>query len=117
MPASAVDRHIRACTPAPGAWTTFRGERLKIHPVTVPIPGPEARDSPGVPDTQRDEVVTLGEAVAPGAVLSSKHTVQVGTASGSIRLGMVQPQGKKPMAAADWARGVRIEPGEVLGDE
>ena len=34
-PATAVDRLVRGCTPAPGAWTTFRGERLKVSPVTV----------------------------------------------------------------------------------
>jgi methionyl-tRNA formyltransferase len=33
-PALGVDRLIRACTPAPGAWTTFRGERLKLGPVS-----------------------------------------------------------------------------------
>ena len=34
-PARHVDRLVRACTPAPGAWTTFRGERLKLGPVRV----------------------------------------------------------------------------------
>ena len=34
-PALAVDRLIRGCTPAPGAWTTFRGERLKLGPVEL----------------------------------------------------------------------------------
>src|SRR5918998_2273187 len=33
-PAFAVDRRVRACTPAPGAWTTLRGERVKLGPVT-----------------------------------------------------------------------------------
>ena len=32
-PAVAVDRLVRGCTPAPGAWTTFRGERVKLGPV------------------------------------------------------------------------------------
>ena len=32
---SAVDRRIRACTPGPGAWTTFEGERLKVGPVVI----------------------------------------------------------------------------------
>src|SRR5690606_9544399 len=32
-PAFAVDRLVRGCTPAPGAWTTWRGERLKVLPV------------------------------------------------------------------------------------
>jgi len=40
----------------------------------------------------------------------------VGTASTPVRLGTVQPHGKKAMAAADWARGVRITPGETLTD-
>ena len=34
-PARHVDRLVRACTPAPGAWTTFRGERLKLGPVRL----------------------------------------------------------------------------------
>ncbi len=109
-PALAVDRHIRGCTPAPGAWTGFRGERLKIHPVTPALPLPGAHDLSGA------EVPAQGQVVAPGAVVTTKHAVQVGTASGRVQLGMVQPQGKKPMAAADWARGVRPEPGEKFAD-
>ena len=109
-PALAVDRHIRGCTPAPGAWTTFRGERLKIHPVTLALLVPEAHESTGT------GVPAQGEVVAPGVVVATKHAVQVGTASGRVALGIVQPQGKKPMAAADWARGVRIEPGEKFAD-
>lgn len=100
-PALAVDRHIRGCTPAPGAWTVFRGERLKIHPVTL------------LPDAMSSE---SGSVVRPGEISATKHAVHVGTGSGAVRLGTVQPQGKKAMDAADWARGVRMEPGEVLGD-
>ncbi|WP_353507885.1 methionyl-tRNA formyltransferase, partial [Intrasporangium sp.] len=37
-PARAIDRLVRACTPAPGAWTTFRGERLKLAPLTLAAP-------------------------------------------------------------------------------
>ena len=33
-PAFVVDRLVRGCTPNPGAWTTFRGERVKVEPVT-----------------------------------------------------------------------------------
>ncbi|MGZ4721823.1 methionyl-tRNA formyltransferase [Oryzihumus sp.] len=94
-PALAVDRQVRGCTPAPGAWTTFRGERLKVHPVTV------AADA---------------EPVAPAELVVTKHEVLVGTASTPVRLGTVQPHGKKAMAAADWARGVRITSGETLTD-
>jgi len=115
-PALAVDRHVRGCTPAPGAWTTFRGERLKIHPVTVVTGAPGADiDVEPAPETAPSEVPRTD--LAPGEIAATKRTVRVGTASGAVLLGVVQPQGKKPMAAADWARGVRIEPGEQFTHE
>lgn len=93
-PALAVDRRIRGCTPEPGAWTTFRGERLKVGPVTI-----------------TDEQLPIG------SIDARKREVLVGTADRAVRLGEVTPVGKKPMAAADWARGVRIESGDHLGEE
>ena len=92
QPAEVVDRLIRACAPAPGAWTTFRGERFKIN---------SARISDSV--------------LPPGALEISKRSVRVGTATQALELGEVQAQGKKPMAAADWARGVTFEPEPRLG--
>jgi len=99
-PASAVDRLVRGCTPAPGAWTTFRGERLKVSPVTV-VPHEELPS----------------EVLPAGQLLVTKKAVFVGTGTGPVRLGTVQGHGKKPMAAADWARGMRVQEGERLGDE
>ncbi|MGA5131554.1 methionyl-tRNA formyltransferase [Streptomyces olivoreticuli] len=93
-PALRVDRVVRGCAPAPGAWTVFRGERLKVMAVS-PAPG---RDG-----------------LAPGEIAAAKNSVHVGTGSHAVELLWVQPQGKKPMAAADWARGVRISEGERLG--
>lgn len=101
LPAHVVDRRIRGCTPAPGAWTTWRGERLKLGPVR-----PIAPDAPDAP------------ALGPGEVrverVSGGQRVLVGTASGPVELGQVQPPGKARMAAADWARGARLEPGETF---
>jgi methionyl-tRNA formyltransferase len=94
-PSFVVDRLIRACTPSPGAWTTFRGERVKVEPVT-PL-DEEAAD-------------------LPGTVVAGKQQVNVATGSGRVRLGVVQAHGRKPMPAADWARGIRIEPGERFVD-
>ena len=90
-PAFAVDRRIRACTPAPGAWTTFRGDRVKLGPVRLESDAP---------------------ALAPGELLVQRHRVLVGTATEAVVLGEVRAAGKKPMPATDWARGVRIQPGE-----
>jgi methionyl-tRNA formyltransferase len=98
-PALAVDRVIRACTPAPGAWTTYAGERLKLGPVTL------------------TDSALQGDSLAPGVLEVAKNAVHVGTATHPVRLGEVKPFGKKAMPAADWARGVRIESGAQLGDE
>ncbi|HKN56683.1 MAG TPA: methionyl-tRNA formyltransferase, partial [Amycolatopsis sp.] len=91
-PAAAVDRLIRSVTPDPGAWAEFRGERLKLGPVTVV-------DEPGPP---------------PGELVIERKRVLAGTATKPVRLGDVQAPGKKRMAATDWARGTRIEQGERL---
>ncbi|MBK0371377.1 methionyl-tRNA formyltransferase [Streptomyces sp. RB110-1] len=93
-PALRVDRVVRGCTPAPGAWTLFRGERLKLVQA--------------VPVVDRTDL-------APGELSAAKNNVYAGTGSHAVELLWVQPQGKKPMRAADWARGVRIAPGELLG--
>ena len=115
LPAHVVDRHVRGCTPAPGAWTTFRAERVKVGPVRVVRTGePPHRTADRGPSTvmsSRDPVV-----LAPGELHVSKQAVLVGTGSTPVQLGEVRPHGKKPMAAADWARGVRIAPGERLDD-
>ncbi|MEX0429239.1 methionyl-tRNA formyltransferase [Nocardioides sp. DS6] len=87
-PAVAVDRRVRACTPAPGAWTLFEGERFKLGPVAP-----------------------TDETLVPGELRVSKKDVLVGTATTAVRLGLVKPFGKKEMAAADWARGARVESG------
>ncbi|MFJ4842799.1 methionyl-tRNA formyltransferase [Streptomyces sp. NPDC088746] len=93
-PALRVDRVVRGCTPAPGAWTLFRGERLKL-----------VQAAPVLDRTD----------LAPGELSAGKNNVYVGTGSHAVELLWVQPQGKKPMRAADWARGVRIAHGELLG--
>ncbi|MEO5874171.1 MAG: methionyl-tRNA formyltransferase [Streptosporangiaceae bacterium] len=85
-PAMRVDRLCRACTPAPGPWTTFRDERMKLGPV---------RPAAGV-------------ALAPGEIRSSKKEVLAGTGTHAVRLGEVQPRGKKRMNAVDWVRGIRL---------
>lgn len=93
-PAIPIDHRIRACTPFPGAWTTFGGERLKLGPVTVR------------PSDHR---------LAPGELLVEKNAVWVGTGTTPVELGEVKAFGKKAMSAADWARGTRPEPGSILG--
>ena len=51
----------------------------------------------------------------PGELAVARSSVRVGTATRALELGQVQPQGKKQMAAADWARGVTFDEPAVLG--
>ncbi|MET1039176.1 MAG: methionyl-tRNA formyltransferase [Aeromicrobium sp.] len=91
-PAFAIDRHIRGCSPAPGAWTTLatpggEGDRVKIGRATIA------------------EERTL----EPGRLGIGKREVRVGTATTDLVLGDVQAVGKKRMAAPDWARGTTFD--------
>jgi methionyl-tRNA formyltransferase len=91
--AVAVDRRIRACTPGPGAWSTFGGERIKLGPVTPT-------------DTT----------LPPGVLEVGKNHVLVGTGTQAVQLGEVKAHGRKLMSAADWGRGARLETGAKFGE-
>lgn len=92
QPADVIDRLIRACSPAPGAWTTFRGARFKINSASVAV-----------------------QPLPPGSLAVTKRSVQVGTGTRALELGQVQAPGKKPLAAPDWARGVALDERLELG--
>ncbi|MBV9369785.1 MAG: methionyl-tRNA formyltransferase [Frankiales bacterium] len=89
-PALRIDRLVRACTPAPGAWTTLRDRRVKLGPVSLTTDGGRA----------------------PGEVAVEGGQVVVGTGGGTVALGTVQPEGRAPMDAGAWVRGLRLAPGE-----
>ena len=91
-PAEEIHRLIRSCAPAPGAWTTFCGDRLKINAAIV-----------------------TDSSIPAGALQVTKRSVHVGTGTTSLELTQVQAQGKKPMAAADWARGISFDDQPTLG--
>ena len=88
-PALVIGRQIRGCTPQPGAWTELAGTRLKLGPLA------SLNASGGAP-------------LAPGEMRIERSRVLVGTGTAPVELGEVQPHGKRPMAAAAWARGLRL---------
>lgn len=90
LPAHAVERRIRAVTPNPGAWTLIGDLRVKVGPVRI-----GGRQAP--------------ESLGPGNIHVDRKNVWIGTASDPVCLGEIQPPGKKPMTAADWARGARLD--------
>ncbi len=88
--AAEVDRIVRGLSPFPGAWTMAGGKRVKIL-------GTRVVEGSGTPGTILDDA-----------------TVACGT--GAVTLNRVQPEGKSPMSAEEWLRGVRLPPGTRLGD-
>lgn len=93
-PAVEIERATRALAPWPCATTTRAGQLLKVWRTAVEL---------GAPGT-------------PGSILKvGKRGPLVATGDGALRLDAVQAAGKRRMSGADWARGARLEPGEVLG--
>ena len=92
--AERIDRQVRACTPGPGAWSTWEGERFKIGAV---------------------KVATDRGRLDPGFLEITKNAVFVGTSTHPVELGEVKATGRKQMRAADWARGATLAEGARLG--
>ncbi len=92
--ADAIDRVVRVG----GAWTTWRGRRLKVLDAE-PV---DAVDAAGTDET---------DGPAPGTLIGD----EVATGSGRLRLLTVQPEGKPAMAAAAWRHGAHPGPADRLG--
>lgn len=86
QPDFAIDRMIRAFTPAPGPWTELDGQRFKIGGVRL----------------------TQDQTLQPGEIECGKNYVRVGTGTNDLEILRIQPPGKKMMPAADWARGASL---------
>ena len=94
-PAVELERQVRGFAPAPSAFTTLDGRRLKVHRAVL-----EERDV----------------AAAPGRVLAAgPDGIVVATAAGALRLVEVQLEGRRRLTAAEFLAGHRIAPGACLG--
>lgn len=88
--AEQIFNQVRGLSPKPGAFTFFNGRRLKVLK-TIQAPG--------------DVALQVGEpAFQEGRLL-------VGTSSTPLELLIIQPEGKRPMAAAEFIRGHHFEMG------
>ncbi|MBI3989408.1 MAG: methionyl-tRNA formyltransferase, partial [candidate division NC10 bacterium] len=86
---------IRGLSPEPGAYTFLKGKRLKVL---------------------RSAMVSEGEEGGlPGTILTiEKEGLVVATGRGALRLLEVQPDGRRRMTAAEFARGARLQQGETF---
>jgi methionyl-tRNA formyltransferase len=94
-PAAEINNRARGFLPWPGAWTTFRGQRLQIW---------RCRRAP------------VETAFTPGVLFSGQHRLLAACGAGeALELSEVQLEGRKRVTGADFLNGVRLEPGERLG--
>lgn len=93
-----IDRLIRGMTPWPSAYTGYKGKQLKIWRV-VPLPERDCRGR------------------QPGEILETgKNSVTVAAGEGALELLELQLEGKKRMNTHDFLLGVKMLPGEILGE-
>jgi methionyl-tRNA formyltransferase len=81
-----LDRHIRAMTPWPSAFTTWHGKPLKILAARSISPGNRVAGQPGQVSVQNGAVIVAAKA-------------------GGLRLVVVQLAGKPAMSIDDFIRG------------
>ncbi len=89
--AAEVRQHIHALNPFPGAWTEFKGERLKIL---------EVRES------EMSESEMSGEA---GEMIAAPFTIAC--KENALLILKVQKASKRPMMSEDFLRGISIDLG------
>jgi len=99
--AARLAREVRAYSPWPGSYTTWRGKLLKILRAYARATG-EAQD------------------ILPGTVMLRKESgapsLQVATGEGVLVLDRLQLEGKKAMNADEFLRGYANIVGDVLGE-
>ena len=95
LTAGEIFSRIRGFAPWPGSYTSFRGKRLHV----------------------RKAHQKLEASAAPGVISMVDGSLEVGCGGGTaLVLEELQLEGKKQMPAAEFARGHRISPNEVLGE-
>src|SRR5208337_1395171 len=93
-PRQEIDRLIRGCNPAPGAWSMLEGKTVKIFDAK-PVP---AKDPKGIAGK-------MGEIVA---IEADGFTAVC--ADGRFKVTRVQPADGKKIEAGEWATSVNLQP-------
>jgi len=106
---SSIANQIRALEPEPGAYTMYRGKRLKIWKVAK-----DAKVAKVVKDAKSAfEAEEAAQSSSPGMILKvEKDFFTVAAAEGQLKILELQPEGKKRMSAEDFLRGYNPQVGE-----
>lgn len=110
-PARHLDRVVRACTPSPGAYTWWKGRRIRIGRAVLATAEEEATPSEGVAASNASE--GLPGRPEPGTILAvGPQGILVQAGEGALRLLEVQPANGRMMPALDFVNGYRLQPGQ-----
>jgi methionyl-tRNA formyltransferase len=91
LSAEVINRKVNAFNPAPGAWSNFRGQVIKIDKVRF-----------------SDQIALAGQ------LKVVEKSIYIGTATAALELLEVTPSGKAKMTAASWANGARLGATDML---
>jgi methionyl-tRNA formyltransferase len=106
--AAAIDRQVRAFYPAPGAWTTWRGEKLKIWRA-IPLTNAAVEEA----DLRRDSAVKTS---FPGTVIDiARERLLIACGSSILAVTEVQKAGGRRMPVSDWLAGTSVNAGDQFG--
>lgn len=92
---------VRGLSPSPGAFTFWRGKRLKVRKARVAPDGAEKASAQG--------------SCGPGAIIATGEGLVVACGAGALELLSVQLEGGKALGGGEFLRGQRPEAGERLG--
>jgi len=93
--AKVLDRLIRGMNPWPSAYTFYKGKQMKVW---------------------KAEPVAKNEGESGVIVAVAKDSFDVATGEGALRIYELQLEGKKRMSTHDFLLGVKLQPGEKLGE-
>ncbi len=102
-PADALGRRVRAMTPWPGAFTTWRGRTVKILSARVA--------------DRRDELPEDAASAPPGTVIRwGENSIGVVAGNGALKLFDLQMEGRRRARVWDFIAGYQDFVGATLGD-
>lgn len=81
-----IERWIRSMSPDPGTYTKLHDRRIKILSARV----------------------ATEDGLEPGVAILRGNQWIVGTGSGTLDIGVIQPAGRRPMTPGDYMRGLRM---------
>ena len=97
MDAERIENIVRAMTPSPGAYTFYRNKRIKLI---------------------RVEAQSASAAAQPGSIaVVERDAITIACGSGSLRVSVLQPEGKTVQSAEAFINGYRPEKGEQMESE